>query len=219
MIKGAIFDVDGTLLNSMTIWENIGEIYLRSIGYEPKENLNETFKTFSLYQAACYYKREYGVSLSTDEIMNGINNMIYKYYRDEAPLKPGIESFLQQLKDSGIKMCIATATDKYLVEAALKRCGIIGYFSEIFTCTLVGRGKDEPIIYREALKHLGTKKSETVVFEDALYAMKTAKGDGFLTAAVYDTYEKSQRKINELADFYLTDFSDTDNFWKFASAI
>ncbi len=71
MLKGAIFDFDGTLFDSMFIWDTIGEAYLRSIGYEPKENLNEVFKTFSLYQAACYYQSEYGVTWSMDEIMTG----------------------------------------------------------------------------------------------------------------------------------------------------
>ncbi len=219
MIRGAVFDLDGTLLDSMFIWDTAGENYLRSIGYEPKEDLRETFKSFSLYQAACYYRSEYGVTLSVDEIMDGVNRMIEKYYKDEVPLKPGVAEFLQLLKDNGVKMCIATASDKYLVEAALTRCGVSEYFSEIFTCSSVGRGKDEPVIYREALKFLGTHKSETVVFEDAAYAIKTAKNDGFITAAVFDIHEQRQNEIRALADFYITDFSDIKDFWKFALEI
>ena len=68
MIKGAIFDVDGTLLDSMHIWDSIGEDYLRSLGYEPREKLNEKFKTMSLSQAAAYYRSEYGVTLSVERI-------------------------------------------------------------------------------------------------------------------------------------------------------
>ena len=124
MIKGAIFDLDGTLFDSMFIWDTIGEIYLRSIGYEPKENLNETFKTMSLYNAACYYKSEYGVTLSVDEIMDGVNRMVEKYYINEVQLKTGVYDFVKHLHNIGVKMCIATATDKYLVETALERCGI-----------------------------------------------------------------------------------------------
>lgn len=212
MIKGAIFDLDGTLLDSMHIWNNMGERYLRSIGYEPRENLNDTFRTLSLYQAACYYISEYGVDLSVDEIMNGINNMIEKYYRNEAVLKAGAAEFLKKLNDNGVKMCIATATDKYLVEAALKHCGISEYFSDIFTCTSVGHGKDEPVIYREALKHLDTDKSETVVFEDSFYALRTAKKDGFITAAIFDSYEKNQSELKALADFYITNYTDEKTF-------
>lgn len=219
MIKGAIFDFDGTLFDSMFIWDSIGEIYLRSIGYEPKEDLNKKFKTFSLYQAACYYRSEYGVSLSTDEIMNGVNNMVEKYYKYDVIPKPGVIEFLQQLQKKGVKMCIVTATDRYLVEAALERCGMSDFFSRIFTCTSVGFGKDSPVIYREALKHLGTEKSETVVFEDVVYALRTAKGDKFITAAVFDSSEKEQNEVRALSDYYINRYSDMDDFWNFASAL
>lgn len=216
MIKGAIFDFDGTLFDSMFIWDTVGENYLRSIGYQPKESLNEIFKNMSLEQAAYYYKSEYGVMLSAEEIMNGINSMIEVCYINTVQPKQGVISFLNQLREKGIKMCIATATDKYLIESALKRCNMCEYFSEIFTCNSVGSGKDKPVIYRTAMKHLKTDKTETIVFEDALYAVKTAKADGFITAAVYDFYEKEQEEIIKLADLYITDFSDLNQFWKFA---
>ena len=216
MIKGAIFDLDGTLFDSMFIWDSIGEKYLSSIGYEPKEDLNETFKTMSLYNAACYYKSEYGVTLSVDEIMDGVNRMVEKYYMNEIQLKPGVYDFIKHLNNIGVKMCIATATDKYLVEAALERCGISDCFSEIFTCTTVGHSKDEPDIYREALKHLGTAKNDTLVFEDAIYAIRTAKKDGFNVVAIFDESEENQAEIKSLCDFYISDYTDIVNFWRFA---
>jgi HAD superfamily hydrolase (TIGR01509 family) len=217
MIKGAIFDLDGTLFDSMFIWDTIGEKYLSSIGYEPKENLNETFKTMSLYNAACYYKSEYGVTLSVDEIMDGVNRMVEKYYINEVQLKPGVYDFVKHLHNIGVKMCIATATDKYLVEAALERCGINECFSEIFTCTSVGHSKDEPDIYREALKHLSTPKDDTVVFEDAIYAIRTAKKDGFRVVAIYDKSEENQAEVKSLFDYYVTDYTQIQDFWKFAA--
>ncbi len=216
MIKGAIFDVDGTLLNSMYIWENIGEEYLRSLGIEPEKNLRAKIKALSLYQSACYFQNEYGVQLSTDEIMNGINKMIEDFYLNKAELKDGVADFLHELKNNGVKMCIATATDRYLVESALKRCKVLNYFSEIFTCTSVGHGKDEPIIYREATNHLNIDKKDVIIFEDALYAVKTAKADGFTVASIYDSSETNQDEIKSLSDFHFSDFSDTSSFWKFA---
>ena len=146
-IRGAIFDVDGTLLDSMFIWDTIGEAYLRSIGYEPREDLNEVFKNMSLLQAARYYQTEYGVTLCVDEIMDGVNTMLERYYCFEAPLKPGAAELLAWLQKNGVKLCVTTATDRYLVEAALKRCGVLSYFGRIFTCGEVGRGKDEPHIF------------------------------------------------------------------------
>ena len=121
MIKSAIFDVDGTLLDSMFIWDTLGETYLRSIGYTPKENLNETFKNMSLYQAACYYISEYGVTLSVEEIMDGVNLMIRDFYLNDVKLKPYAADFLQRLNSKGLRMCIATATDKIMVEAVLEK--------------------------------------------------------------------------------------------------
>ena len=207
MIKGAIFDLDGTLLDSMFIWDTIGEDYLRSLGIEPRENLSETFKSFTLEESAEYYRAHYGVTLSVAEIVDGVNSMVEEFYRNTVPLKKGVFEFLEHLSKNGVKMCIATVTDKYLAEAALERLGVRHYFSEIFTCAEVGCGKNDPNIYRTALAFLGTEKRETLVFEDAFHALMTAKNDGFPIAAVYDKHEEKQEKLKEIADIYITDFN------------
>ena len=217
-IRGAIFDVDGTLLDSMFIWDTIGEAYLRSIGYQPKENLNETFKNMSLHQAARYYQTEYGVTRSIDEIMDGVNAMLERYYRFEVPLKPGVAELLERLRQSGVRLCITTATDRHLVEAALDRCGVLSCFGEIFTCNEVGHGKDEPDIFEAALCFLGTRREETLVFDDALYAVRTAKEAGFLVAAVYDSHERSQAEVRARSDLYLEDLTQLVELQKFLSA-
>lgn len=217
-IRGAIFDVDGTLLDSMFIWDTIGEAYLRSIGYQPKENLNETFKNMSLHQAARYYQTEYGVTRSIDEIMDGVNAMLERYYRFEVPLKLGVAELLERLRQDGVKLCIATATDRHLVEAALERCGVLSCFGEIFTCNEVGHGKDEPDIFEAALRFLGTRREETLVFDDALYAVRTAKEAGFPVAAVYDSHEKAQDQIRMLADVYLEELTQLDKIRKYLPA-
>lgn len=206
MTAGAIFDVDGTLLDSMSIWDAVGEDYLRSIGYRPRGNLNEAFKDMSLDQAARYYQAEYGVALSVEEITAGVNAMLEDFYRHRATLKPGAGEFVEELSRRGVRLCIATATDRYLVEAALGRCGVLSRFERIFTCGEVGHGKDEPDIFEAALRFLGTERSKTVVFEDALYAARTAKKAGFRLAAVYDAHEKGQAEIRRLADLYLENF-------------
>ena len=217
-IRGAIFDVDGTLLDSMFIWDTIGEAYLRSIGYQPKENLNETFKNMSLRQAARYYQTEYGVTQSIDEIMDGVNAMLERYYRFEVPLKPGVAELLERLRQDGVRLCIATATDRHLVEAGLDRCGVLSCFGEIFTCNEVGHGKDEPDIFEAALRFLGTRREETLVFDDALYAVRTAKEAGFPVAAVYDSHERSQAEVRARSDLYLEDLTQLVELQKFLSA-
>lgn len=219
MLKGAVFDFDGTLFDSMYIWDTIGEDYLRSAGYSHREDINEILKPMSMYQAACYFRSEYGVTLTPEEIMDGVNRRIEHFYRDEVQPKKDACSFLQMLEDHGVVMCLATATDRYLVEAALTRCHMEKYFTEILTCASVGSGKDSPLIFREALNILGTDINETFVFEDAVHAVMTAENDGFRVAAVYDRYEEDQKKIIETADYYLTDYSDFNSFWKFASGL
>ena len=207
MIKGAIFDLDGTLIDSMFIWDTIGEDYLKSFGIKPKENLAEVFKTFTLEQAADYYRNYYDIKLSVKEIVDGINNIVAKNYRTKVVLKPGISDFLKRLQSLDVKMCIATVTDRPIVEDVLKRLNIYEYFSGIFTCGEVGFNKETPEIYRQALKYLGTEKTETIVFEDTLHALKTAKDDGFKVAAVYDLYEPMQEEVKEISDYYITDFA------------
>ena len=202
MLKGAIFDFDGTLVDSMFIWDTIGEDYLRTLGKEPYENLKETFMTLTLEEAAEYYREHYSVTLSVKEIVDGINAMVEGIYRTKVTLKHCVADYLRWLKEN------ATVTDRYLVEETLERLGILHYFSEIFTCAEVGYGKDKPIIYRKALEHLGTPKVETCVFEDSLFALKTAKADGFYTVGVYDRHENGQDELKDLADYYIRDFTD-----------
>ena len=208
MIKGAIFDLDGTLLDSMFIWDTIGEEYLRSLGKEPHEDLKETFVTLTLEEAAEYYREHYGVTLSVKEIVDGVNAMVEQTYRTKVTLKPGISEYLAWLKGNGVRTCVATVTDRYLVEETLERLGVRHYFSEIFTCAEVGFGKDKPVIYQKALEHLGTEKSDTYVFEDLPFALNTAKTDGFPTVGVYDRHEAHQDELRGLADYYVLDFTD-----------
>ena len=206
MIKGAIFDFDGTLVDSMFIWDSFGEDYLRTLGKEPKENLTETFKTFTLEQAAEYYREHYGVTLSVEEIVDGVNDMVAEIYRTKVALKNGVLEFLRNLQIKGVKMCVATVTDRPIVEDVLKKLGIRDFFTEIFTCAEVGYNKETPHIYLAALEVLGTKKDETVVFEDVLHALMTAKNDGFPVAAVYDKHEAKQIEMRSEADYYISDY-------------
>lgn len=217
MLNLAIFDFDGTLFDSMFIWDNVGEIYLRSLEKEPKPSMREDVRALSLYQSACYFKQEYDLSLSIEEIMRGINQTIEHFYIHEVLPKPGVADFLKRMHKDGISMCIATASDRYQIEAALSRCGMEHYFEAIFTCSEVGHGKDEPVIFQKAMEHFGADRSSAIVFEDAIHAIQTAKADGFAVVAVFDSSEKRQAEIRNLADCYITDFEHTEEFWHLIS--
>ena len=219
MLKGAILDFDGTLFDSMFIWDAAGEVYLRSIGIEPKEDLQKVLKPMRLLQSATYIREKYAIPLTVEEIMDGINRTVEGFYFHTVQPKEGVIALLEQMKAQGIKMCIATATDRYQVEAALKRCGMESFFYEIFTCTDVGHGKDEPIIFQKAMEYLGTAKANTVVFEDAYHAAKTAKADGFITVAVYDSHETRQAELHSVSNCFIESFTHTEHFWKFANGL
>ena len=214
-LKCAIFDFDGTLFDSMYIWDMIGEVYLRSLGKEPKPSMREDIRVLSLYQSSCYFKKEYAIDLSVEEIMAGINKTVENFYLHEVQPKVGVVTFLNQMKQQGIATCIATASEYDQIEAALQRCQMEHLFDAIFTCTEVGHGKDEPVIFRKAMEYFDAERNNTLIFEDALHAVKTAKKDGFKVVAVFDKSEKRQAEIQQLCDCYITEFEHAEEFWQF----
>lgn len=218
MLRGAIFDLDGTLPDSMPIWNTLASTYLRSIGCTPRADVDAAVSALSLHQAARCFQTEYGISLSEQEIIDGVNALIRRFYEQEVQPKQGVEHFLQVLAHRRVRMSIATATDARLAKAALVRCGLMQYFDAIITCDQVGAGKDQPLIYRQALSALGTGKAETLVFEDAPHALQTARADGFLTVAVPDDSQPDWPALTALADYAMHDYSDAD-FWRFADKL
>ncbi len=208
-ISGAIFDMDGTLTDSMYIWENSGMRYAGTIGLAVRPDFETVIREMSMTQVADYIGSEYGVRLTAQEIIDGINKMVEPMYRDEVQPKRGVPEFLEELKRRGVRMCVATATDISLVEMVLRRLDLLKYFEKIFTCTMVGAGKEKPDIYEAALKFLGTPREETPVFEDALFAARTAKSAGFPLVAVYDSDvgEEGWREMQKLADATVEDYT------------
>ena len=219
MICGAIFDADGTLLDSMPIWSGVGSGYLRTMGIEAREDLDERFKEISLYQSAVLLKEEYALPMTLEEIGAGINKMVDHLYADSVPLKPGVEALLEGLKERGVKMCVATASEAYQIRMALKRCGVEHYFEDVISCVDVGHGKDEPDVFYAALETLGTKKEETFVFEDAVYSVRTAHAEGFPAVGVYDESMQYQNELIALTRHYIKDFRELDAFWTFIDSL
>ncbi len=185
-MEGAIFDLDGTLLDSMRVWSSLGADYLISRGVRPRGDIGEVFKPLSLRQAAEYYIREYGLTDAVEEIEAGVKRMVERFYYETVGPMPGAERLLAELERRGVPMCVATATDRALAEAALRRCGLLRRFRAVLTCAEAGAGKDRPDIYMAALGRLGTRIESTVVIEDAPYAIKTAKEAGFTVVGMLD---------------------------------
>ncbi len=213
MIRGAIFDLDGTLLDSMPMWNHAGEVYLAGLGVRAKPGLAKVMFPMTIQQSAVYLRREYALPLTEEEIIAGVNRTIEGFYRYQAPFKKGVPEFLNGLKSAGIVMAVATVTDRPYVEAALHHLNARPYFRAVLTATEVGAGKDRPDIYLKTAAVLGTATGETLVFEDALHAARTAKAAGFQTVGVYDASSKDRQvALREECDYYLTDFHDFPSF-------
>ena len=214
----AIFDFDGTLFDSMPLWYTCGDQFLLGVGRTPEPNLWDTFRTMSLEQAAAWVKADYGLDLTEQQIIDGINATVEHGYFHEVLPKPGVVDFVRDLRKRGVSCGIATATDAYLVEAALARCGMGDLFEVIFTCGGLHTTKHEPLIFEKAAKALGADADTAVVFEDAIHAIRTAKGAGFTVVGIANDFQDDPEEIRGTVDVFLDTFECPESFWDFAEA-
>lgn len=201
MVKAYILDLDGTLLDSLNAWDNVGNRYLESISVQACHDLDEILTDLTLEEAACYIQKHFHLKQTIQEITAGICHQIADQYENQIELKPGVLEFLNQCQRKGIEMVIFTASDFQLVEKALLRLDVIHYFKYIFTCENFGFTKKQKESYIKIAERIGYKKNECIVVEDALYAIKTAKAGGFTVKAIYDqNNQKDWLDICKIAD-------------------
>lgn len=209
MIKGIIFDADGTLLDSMRIWAELGERYLTGLGIKAEEGLSDILYPMTLEESSNYIKERYHLADTVEKITEDTLKLIEHFYQHEVKAKAGLDLFLEKLRQKQVSMGIATSGDKEILRSALIRLGIDQYFNFILTCTELGTSKQETVIYQKAAQMLGTEPEETVVFEDVLHGIKTAKSSGFITVAIEDASNQGDREeIVRTADYYIADFQD-----------
>lgn len=209
MIRGAIFDLDGVLLDSMAVWNDLGARYLQGRGIEPEPGLSQILFSMSMEQGADYLKGHYALPDTPQEILAGIEQMIQDFYFFEVKAKEGAKELLQLLQGKNVKMVAATSSPREHVTKALRRNGLYDYLQQIFTTGEVGESKHSPLIYQLAAESLDTKPSETLVFEDSLYALKTAKNAGFHAIGVYDADgETDQEGVRQTGEIYLKNLSE-----------
>ena len=204
MIRGAIFDLDGVLLDSMEIWNDLGERYLLKHGIQPEPGLRDTLFSMSMEQGVTYLKEQYQLSKTPQEIMEGLQEMLQDFYFYEVKAKAGAKDLLIFLKERGVSMTAATSSPREHAIRALQRTGLLEYLEKIDTTSEVGESKHSPLIYRISAEYMRIKPEETLVFEDSLYALQTAKQDGFRIVGVYDSEgETDQAGVKEISEVYL----------------
>lgn len=207
-ITGAVFDADGTLLDSMEYWLHLGADFLRKKGRTPEEHLEKKLEKMTMTESAVYFSEVYGIPGTTGEIIEEISAMISQAYSAEIQLKKGAKKVLEAFFQAKIPMYIATAGERRLIESALLNNGVLFCFQGILTCTEAGVSKQEAEIYELAAKRMGSIKESTLVFEDACFAAEAAKQAGFLVVGVYDKAEKEQQCLQAVSDRYLKSWEE-----------
>ena len=208
-IKAAIFDMDGTLVDSLMLWDvlwsKFGERYVGDKDFRPSEVDDKKVRTLTLKDSMELIHNNYNFGKNGDELLQIANEIMIDFYTNSVTLKPGVLQFLEYCKSQGIKMCLATATATELLNIAIKRCDVDKYFLHIFSCGDIGKGKDDPEIFMLAKDFMGEKTEETWVFEDSLVAIETVTKIGMPTVGIYDRYNFGQDRIKSLATIYVDD--------------
>ena len=207
-ITGAIFDFDGTLFDSMHVWKGIRYNFMNELGIKLTEEDKKIFEGLFLRESLLIAVERFGLKQTYEELLETLFNYIKRRYLAETEPKNDIIEFLEKLKSRGVKMGIATATGESALIAVLEKYNMLHYFSEIYSTYTVGASKTEPKVYDVVLEALGTDKSTTWVFEDALYAAKTAKANGYNLVGIYDVSEHCQDELKELVDIYIHNYNE-----------
>ena len=205
MNKGVLFDVDGTLLDSMKIWDELPYRYLSSLGIQAEPKLADIVYPMTLEESSSYLKNQYHLMDSVEKIKSDILEIMEDFYRYEVQCKEGVIDYLQYLNECSIPMGIVTIGDKKLIESAFQRLKILSYFEFILTCDEYKTSKKESLIYEIGKEKLSS--TNVYVFEDVLQAIQSANKAGCITVAVYDaSNQKYSKELRECADFYIEDF-------------
>ncbi len=206
--KGLIFDLDGTLIDSMNVWTEIDAEFLKEYEIDFPENFYEDIKDLSFADTAFYFADKLKIPMTPKEIMDKFNAMAREKYEKTVPLKKGVYDFIMQEKKKGTKLCVATANNKELAVLALKRLGIYDAMDFVLTCDEISAGKGTPEIYIKSAEKMELDISETAVFEDVLIAVDSAKSAGFYVVGVSEeTASDDREKIKEKCDLFIEDYT------------
>jgi len=194
----------------MPYWKGLCAEYLGSRGVKNiPPDLLERMAPMTMLESSTLFIREFGLDGTPEQIAAEVNGLMERHYRADVPLKPGVPEYLEALRARGVRMCVASATTEPLVRACLERLGAAEYFQFMLSCETVGVGKNHPDVYLEAARRLGGTPGETAVYEDAVFAARTAKQAGFYLMGIYDECSEAEwPELSALADETVEDYSE-----------
>lgn len=203
-IRGAIFDMDGTLIDSLSFWgyyfKRLGTKYLGNPDFRPPREVELKTRTMLLNDAVAYVREACGLPMETAEILEFTDVAVAEFYKTVATVKVGARELLSRLRAEGITIVLASATSTPLIRTALTHHELIGEFDAILSCVDVGAGKDKPDVYLAAAQKMKLAPADICVFEDSLVALRTARAAGFHTVGIFDSHTPCQDEIREASD-------------------
>ena len=207
-----IFDFDGTLVDSMPYVAMGVKSFLKSRGVDYPENIMEIVTPLGYPGSADYYNKHFGLSTNGEEYLEYVQNLIYKYYQNEVPLKPGVYEYLTALKARGASLAILTASPLRFVRPCFERLGVLNLFDHVWSCDDFGIPKSNPEIYRRAAERFALAPDQLAFFDDSIHSLAAAKAAGLFTVGIYDETAKAfVEQMKETADVYLEDFRKIDH--------
>ena len=213
-LKGAIFDMDGTLIDSLgfwdILWQACSDRYCGGVPFVPDEVTDRYIRTVILPEAMRFVYEHCGLGESAEELFRFADDAILNFYHTTVELKSGVREFLDYCAANGVKMCIASAGEPHLIQAVFERCDLAKYFSGVVSCASVGKGKEAPDVFLAARDLLGTPMDETWVFEDSVLALDTARKADFHTVGIYDCHNHDPQRVRELSEIYIADGEGLD---------
>lgn len=206
-IKAAIFDMDGTLIDSLFYWESFwrafGLKYFGKENFDYDKDVDLHVRTMIFPEALAHIRSHYGITDSIEALARFASDSLADFYEHEASVKAGVREFLAHLRREGVKLCLASATEMKYIKHALACHGLLEEFDLILSCADIGKGKDVPDIYLKALEELAVTAEEACVFEDSFVALETARGIGCKTVGIFDPNNYAQDRLERASDVYL----------------